>query len=173
MIRLDEIGATIRQRREELGLSVEQLSAFGDMETGTLLELENGALLDIGYNQLAILLQLLSFSFESLGMAARLSKRGLWMAAKNVSVSYRNEVSPQILLAVLRNGNCPPEYVSNIGYFLDETPLELVIMAVEEAAEDPETRSNIWRNMASLAQRHGFARNMLWLEGRTPRGKPM
>ena len=117
---------------------------------------------DIGYNRLAALLQLLSLSFESLSISARLAKRGLWMAAKNVSVSYRNEMPPDLLSSVLRSGVCPPEYASNIGCFLDETPLELVIMTVEETAADAQARAHIWRHIASLASQYGSARNALW-----------
>ncbi|WP_343724241.1 hypothetical protein [Herbaspirillum huttiense] len=59
---------------------------------------------DIGYNQLAALLQLLSLSFGSLSISARLSKRDLWMAAKNVSISYRTAVSPEMLKNILLRG---------------------------------------------------------------------
>ena len=84
------------------------------------------------------------------------------MAAKNVSVSYRNEMPPDLLSSVLRSGVCPPEYASNIGCFLDETPLELVIMTVEETAADAQARAHIWRHIASLASQYGSARNALW-----------
>tara|TARA_Y100000296_G_scaffold81234_1_gene108083 strand:+ start:5228 stop:5722 length:495 start_codon:yes stop_codon:yes gene_type:complete len=117
---------------------------------------------DIGYNRLAALLQLLSLSFGSLSISARLAKRGLWMAAKNVSVSYHSEMSPDMLSSVLRSGVCPPEYASNIGCFLDETPLELVVMVVEEAAAHAEERQQIWSHVARLALQYGSARNEFW-----------
>ncbi|MCO4856492.1 transcriptional regulator [Herbaspirillum sp. WGmk3] len=141
---------------------MQQLAAFSGMHAHTLAALENGTLSDIGYNRLAALLQLLSLSFGSLSISARLAKRGLWMAAKNVSVSYRNEMPPDLLSSVLRSGVCPPEYASNIVCFLDETPLELVIMTVEETAADAQARAHIWRHIASLASQYGSARNSLW-----------
>lgn len=162
MIRLHEIGAAIRTRRQELGLSSRQLAAFGGMEVQAFVALENGALPDIGYSQLAALLQLVSLSFEIPTVSARLSKRGLWMAAKNISVSYRAEISPETLCSILRSGNCPPEHASNIGCFLDETPLELVIMAVEEASTDAEDRQQIWAQVTRLALQYGSFRNELW-----------
>lgn len=67
---------------------MQQLAAFSGMHAHALAALENGTLSDIGYNGLAALLQLLSLSFESLSISARLAKRGRWMAAKNVSASF-------------------------------------------------------------------------------------
>ncbi|WP_457832974.1 hypothetical protein, partial [Staphylococcus aureus] len=83
-----------------VGLSSQQLAAFSGMDALTLIALENGTLPDMGYSQLAALLQLLSLSFGGLSTSARLTKRGLWMAAKNISVSYRTEISPDLLRGV-------------------------------------------------------------------------
>jgi hypothetical protein len=84
------------------------------------------------------------------------------MAAKNISVSYRTEISPDLLRGVLQTGSCSPDYTSNIGTFPDETPLELVIMAVEETADDAQARAHIWRQIAGLACQLGSARSALW-----------
>jgi len=162
MIRLPEIGGAVRARRQEVGLSSQQLAAFSGMDAQTLIALENGTLPDMGYSQLAALLQLLSLSFGGLSTSARLTKRGLWMAAKNISVSYRTEISPDLLRGVLQTGSCSQDYTFNIGTFLDETPLELVIMAVEETADDAQARAHIWRQIAGLACQLGSARSALW-----------
>jgi len=58
MIRLHEIGVAVKTRREEVGLSMQQLAAFSGMHAHALAALENGTLSDIGYNRLAALLQL-------------------------------------------------------------------------------------------------------------------
>lgn len=71
-------------------------------------------------------------------------------------------MSPEMLCSVLRSGVCPPEYTSNIGGFLDEASLELVIMAVEETADDAQARAHIWRQIAGLASQLGSARSALW-----------
>ncbi|WP_457825258.1 helix-turn-helix domain-containing protein, partial [Staphylococcus aureus] len=49
MIRLHEIGVAVRTRREEVGLSMQQLAAFSGMHAHALAALENGTLSDIGY----------------------------------------------------------------------------------------------------------------------------
>jgi len=44
VIRLHEIGASVRARREEVGLSTQQLAAFSEMDAHILTELESGTL---------------------------------------------------------------------------------------------------------------------------------
>lgn len=44
MIRLHEIGLAVRTRREEVGLSMQQLAAFSGMDAHALAALENGKL---------------------------------------------------------------------------------------------------------------------------------
>ncbi|MFX5578937.1 helix-turn-helix domain-containing protein, partial [Acinetobacter baumannii] len=48
MIRLPEIGGAVRARRQEVGLSSQQLAAFSGMDAQTLIALENGTLPDMG-----------------------------------------------------------------------------------------------------------------------------
>lgn len=162
MLRLHEIGEVVRTRRTELGLSIEFLGALSAVPVNILLDLESGALDDISFVKLSRVLQLLSLSFGEPTTNARKGKRALWMASKNASVSYTREISEEELRLVLRNAECPAGLRSNICSFLDETPLELVIMAVEEAGEDPIARSHIWQNVARLSTTIGSDRNSLW-----------
>lgn len=92
------------------------------------------------------------------------------MASKNVSVSCTREISEEELRSVLRNAECPAGLRSNICSFLDETPLELVIMAVEEAGEDPMARAHIWQNIARLSTTIGSDRISLWSGHNPSRG---
>lgn len=168
MLTLEEIGSVIKHRRKDIGLSLEQLATFSHVPPDIFLRLEGGTLEDISFKDLTTVLQLLSLSFGKLTTQPRQKKRAVWMASKNISVSYGANVSEQDLITVLQSAICPLEMASNISYFLDETPLELVIMTVEESGVDPAARSYIWRNLSRLAEIYGSSRNNLWLVDSNP-----
>jgi hypothetical protein len=79
------------------------------------------------------------------------TKLWLWMAAQTSSVSYRGVLPPDVLLAVLVSGDVPDEFRAHVMHFLGEAPMQLVVMAIEQAAQQsgvPITR--IWRSVAQL-----------------------
>ena len=75
-----------------------------------------------------------SLSVNPPSQAARARKRGLWMSAKNASVSHVQEVPPDTLGHALVSGSIPKGYAAHLTHLLDEAPVPLVVMAVEEAA---------------------------------------
>ena len=97
------------------------------------------------------ILYVLGLSPDTLDIEARKKKRGLWMAAKTSSISYKREMTDNELLLALISGNIPIEIASNLRHFLDEAPIAVVVMAVEEAAIETDARIEIWRNIASMA----------------------
>lgn len=79
-------------------------------------------------------------------------KPWLWMAAKTCSVSYRNELTPERLLEVLTTGTLPPDDVATFLHFLEEAPLSIVVMAIEQAAQQSGVAiAEIWRNVDQIA----------------------
>ncbi len=79
------------------------------------------------------------------------AKRWLWMAAQTSSVSYRGVLTPEVLLAVLVGGDVPDEYRAHVTHFLDEAPMQLVVMAIEQAAQQSGVPiAFIWRSVAQL-----------------------
>jgi hypothetical protein len=82
------------------------------------------------------------------------AKPWLRMAAQTSSVSYRAVLTPDILLAVLVSGDVSDEFQAHLIHFLNEAPMQLVVMAVEQAAQQsgmPITR--IWRSVDQLNSR--------------------
>jgi hypothetical protein len=80
------------------------------------------------------------------------AKRWLWMAAQTSSVSYRGVLTPDVLLAVLVSGDVPDEYRAHLAHFLDEAPMQLVVMAIEQAAQQSGVPiACIWRTVAQLS----------------------
>ena len=86
------------------------------------------------------------------------AKRWLWMAAQTSSVSYRGVLTPDVLLAVLVSGDVPDEYQAHMTCFLDEVPMQVVVMAIEQAAQQGGVPiARIWRNVDQLNRKlHGY-----------------
>lgn len=110
------------------------------------------------------LLELLDLDFSTFEpVQRRRPKRWLWMAASTASVSYRSTMTEEVLLATLRDGEVACGFEPHIGHLLDEAPISMVVLAVEEAAR----RSNkpirdIWRNIGTLAARYSIFRARIW-----------
>lgn len=160
---LNDIGQAVRARRVELGLSQAQLAHLSGLSRQTLVGLENGTLNDLGINRVGQVMAVLGLDSPKPDVAARRKKRGLWMAAKNTSVSYAQELAPEALGQALASGDVPPVFTPHLAHLLDETPLPIVVMAVEEAASRAHMPPrHVWRNVAKLARSLSVHRRSLW-----------
>ena len=160
---LANLGTIIRERRAALGLTQARLAQLSGVSRQTLVGLEAGALRDLGFNRVAQVLALLGLDLDPPSAAARSRKRGLWMAAKNASVSYVHEVPPDTLSHALVSGSVPEGYAAHLTHLLDEAPVPLVVMAVEEAAaREGVALKAVWRNVAKLARSLAVHRQDLW-----------
>ena len=104
---LSDLGAIIRERREALGLTQSRLAQLSGLSRQTLVGLEARELSDLGFNRVARVLAVLGLDLDPPSPTARSRKRGLWMAAKNASVSYVQEVPPDTLGRALVSGSVP------------------------------------------------------------------
>lgn len=96
---------------------------------------------------LACMLGLDRFTLEPLR-----PRRWLWMAAQTSSVSYRIPLTSEGLLEVLTTGTLPPADVATFLHFLEEAPLTIVVMAIEQAAQQSGVAiAEIWRNVDQIA----------------------
>lgn len=157
------IGRTVRARREELGLSQAQLAQLSGLSRQTLVGLENGTLNDLGVNRAGQVLWVLGVDMPEPDMRARSKKRGLWMAAKNASVSYATELESETLGRMLTSGEVLATYAAHLAHLFDQAPLQLVVMAVEEAASKAHVPPRkVWRNVAKMAKSLSCHRQSLW-----------
>lgn len=160
---LIDIGTAVRARREELGLSQGQLAHLSGLSRQTLVGLENGNLNDLGVNRAAQVLSVLGLDAPLPTTQARLKKHGLRMAARNANVSYARELQPDSLARMLISGDVPAPYAPHMTHLLDEAPLSMVVMAVEEAATGANVPPRkVWRNVARLAKTLSAHRKALW-----------
>ena len=94
---------------------------------------------------------------------SRRKKHGLRMAARNANVSDARELQPDALARMLVTGEVPSAYAPHLTHLLDETPLPLVVMAVEEAAAEAQVPPRkVWRNVARLAGTLSVHRKAMW-----------
>ncbi|MFT3816858.1 MAG: helix-turn-helix domain-containing protein [Rubrivivax sp.] len=160
---LIDIGHAVRVRRTELGLSQAQLAQLSGLSRQTLVDLENGSLSDLGVNRVGQVMAVLGLDTPVPDTFARRKKRGLWMAAKNASVSYSQELAPEALGQALASGDVPPPFAPHLTHLLDEAPVPMVVMAVEEAASRAHlSPRQVWRNVAKLAESLSVHRRTLW-----------
>jgi transcriptional regulator with XRE-family HTH domain len=160
---LNSVGAAIRMRREALGLTQVRLAQMSGLSRQTLVGLEAGALKDLGFNRVAQVMAILGLDVTPPTKDAREKKRGLRMAAKTASVSYSSELEPNVLGQALATGDVPPPFVAHVAHLLDEAPLPIIVMAVEEAASREHVPLRIvWRNVEKLARSLSVHRQGLW-----------
>lgn len=85
------------------------------------------------------------------------------MAAQHASVSYRDTMTEDALRAALATGTVPDGFTSHLCHVLDEAPLQMVVMAVEQAAQQSGMPiGTIWRNVERLAAAVCYRRPGLW-----------
>lgn len=149
-MKLQEIGAAVKQKRAQLGLLQEQVANLVGLSRVTVNQLENGTLKDLGYAKLNAVLDVLGIDLtaqESTGL-----KNGLAIAARSASTSYRAVLSASDLAAVLRTGEVLTQFQPHIMAILEEAPLPVMVKAVAEAANPEAPSSKIMKNLERLAK---------------------
>lgn len=147
---LKEVGDLVRDRREALGLSQHRLAKLAGLSRATINQLETGTLVDLGVRKLGGVLDLLGLNLE----AGRLDvpRRGLRMASRTASVSYKTQLDARALAQALATGDLPAQWVPHVSMLIDEAPLPILVAAVEEAARShgvPPKR--VWQHLARWA----------------------
>lgn len=94
------------------------------------------------------------------------ARRWLWMAAQSASVSLRHTMTPEILQEVLTTGTVLPKFAPHVGIFLDEGSLPVIVMAIEQAAQQSGVQlATIWRNVAQVGAEVQSRRIAAWMIG--------
>lgn len=157
------LGKEVQARRATLGLTQDRLAKLADVSRQTVQRFEAGTIKDLSFKRVSNLLKVLGLGFDAPSLKARARKDGLWMAAKTSSVSYRGELSSDMLERSLAMGRAPPGFEPHIRHLLNEAPVEVVVMAIEEAAQrEAVPPAAIWSQVAKLAKDLGSIRQGLW-----------
>lgn len=129
---LAQVGSAVHRARLKTGLLQEQLAKIAGLSRVTINQLENGTLNDLGYAKLKSVMDILSLDMET--TSASTPRGALVVAARSISTSYKDVVTPDLLKTMLRSGEAPEQYHAHLMSLLDEVPVPLVVRAVNEAA---------------------------------------
>jgi len=155
---LSEIGSEIHRRRVAAGLLQIHIARLAGLSRVTINQLENGKLTDLGYAKLKAVMDLLGMNMattQPVGVSNALA-----VAARSISTSYKEVVTPAMLSHMLRSGDAPEQFQPHLMALLDETPLSIVVQAIGEAATPAVQPKDIMKHMGKWAQQWNTCRTV-------------
>lgn len=155
---LAQIGSEIHSKRVEAGLLQEHLAKLAGLSRVTINQLENGTLKDLGYTKLKTVLDIVGIDMATTQPSGL--KSALAVAARSISTSYRDVVTPEMLSLMLRTGQAPEQFAPHLMALLDEIPLPVVVQAVTEAATPDVPAKKIMKNLSSWAKQWHVCRTV-------------
>ena len=145
------IGQLVHARRFALGLSQARLATMSGLSRATINQLENGSLVDLGAAKLIALLDLVGINLDAGTVKGH--KHALQSVSQSASVSYKTVLEPAELAAALVNGTLPKGITPQVATLLDESPLSLIVAAVEEVASKSSTSPKLlWKHVFHCAK---------------------
>lgn len=159
MSSLQEIGATVKARRSDMGLTQSKLAELSGLSRATVNQLENGVVADLSFNRASRLLSVLGLNVAVSSPHPRLDRpkiaksKALDLAARTASVSYRTLLTPAALRKALISKQLTMEYAPQLFALVDEAPVSLLAAVVEEVhREHGVERSDVWTRMREIAR---------------------
>jgi transcriptional regulator with XRE-family HTH domain len=149
---LTELATAVRQRRQEIGLSQQQLAELVELSRATVNELETGRLKDLSARRIERLANELGFAVGLVGARRPKDRNALEAAARIASVPYRTELPASALLDSLRDGVVPPGYIPHLRTLLQEAPVAILAELAEELQQVHQVpKQDTWKRMRMLA----------------------
>lgn len=146
---LAQIGSEVHNKRIQVGLLQEHVAKLAGLSRVTINQLENGTLKDLGYSKLKAVLDVLGIDMAVLQSPG--VKSALTIAARSISTSYKDVLTPGMLSEILRSGKAPERFYPHLMALLDETPLPVVVKAVAEAATPDTPPKKIMKHLSNWA----------------------
>lgn len=149
---LSELGAAVRRRRKEMGLSQQQLADLAELSRATINELETGRLKDLSAHRIERLANELGFAVGLVGVRRPADRSALEAAARVASVPYTTELPAHLVRDCISDGVVPPAYIPHLRRLLQEAPIALLADVVDELErlhQVPKPAS--WKRMGMLA----------------------
>ncbi|USX17369.1 helix-turn-helix domain-containing protein [Oxalobacteraceae bacterium OTU3CAMAD1] len=136
----------------------EHVAKFAGLSRVTINQLENGTLKDLGYTKLKAVMDILGLHMEIVQPCGL--KSALAVAARSISTSYRDVMTPDMLSTMLRSGQAPEQFQPHLMALLDETPLPVVVKAIAEAATPDVPAKKIMKNLSQWAKQWQVSRTV-------------
>ena len=149
---LRELGTAVRQRRQEMGLSQQQLADLVELSRATVNELETGKLKDLSSGRIERLANELGFAVGLVGTRHAKDRSAIEAAARIASVPYKTQLPPDELSLSMRDGVVPPGHIPHLRTLLQEAPVAVLADIADELERlhgipKPDT----WKRMRLLA----------------------
>lgn len=149
---LRELGNAVRERRQEMGLSQQQLAGLVELSRATVNDLENGKLKNLGSTRIERIANELGFAVGLVGTRRPKDRSALAAAARLASVPYASVLPPGILLESLREGIVPPGYIPHLRTLLLEAPVAVLADVADELHRLHQVpKADTWKRMRILA----------------------
>jgi transcriptional regulator with XRE-family HTH domain len=149
---LKELGTAARQRRQDMGLSQQQLADLVALSRATINELESGKLKDLSANRIERLANELGFAVGLVGPRAARGKSALEAAARTASVPYSTELPANVLFDSIKDGVVPPGYIPHLRTLLQEAPVAILADLADELQQSHDVpKPDTWKRMRMLA----------------------
>ena len=149
---LKELGTAVRQRRQDMGLSQQQLADLVELSRATVNELETGKLKDLSSNRIERLANELGFAVGLVGTRRPQGKGALEAAARTASVPYATQLPANVLFDSIRNGIVPPAYIPHLRTLLQEAPVAILAGMADELQQLHKVpKPDTWKRMRMLA----------------------
>lgn len=165
MSAIAELGAIVRTRRTDIGLTQAAVAALSGLSRATINQLEQGgSTTDLSLNRAVRLLESLGLGLDFVSHQHSRGGRSpaLEIAARTASVSYRKPIQAQQLRHILQSGELPSAFLPHLNTLLDEAPVSLLAQVVEQLhVEEGVERPRLWQQMRALARQMKSSRG-LW-----------
>jgi transcriptional regulator with XRE-family HTH domain len=152
------LGAKIRSRRQELGLTQSRLAAMTEMSRATINALEAGTT-DLGLAKVLRIAEVLGMNLNLEKQVAPASK-SLETAAASASVSYRIPLPAAVIAHAAKTGEVAPEYLPHVATLLEEASPALLAKALNEVFPEGVPKS-AWDKLARIGRETLLSRRYL------------
>ncbi|MBS0200390.1 MAG: helix-turn-helix domain-containing protein [Proteobacteria bacterium] len=162
---LHELGATVRARRIEMGLTQGRVASLSGLARQTINQVETGVCPDLGLNKADRLASVLGLVLRvqrdsQLGNARKMQP--LARAAASASVSYKTAITESRLREIVLSAEVPANLTPHVHAFLDEASVSLLAAVADQLhAEVQMDRTVVWKNYRTLARQVKSLRD-LW-----------
>lgn len=151
---LNEIGALIKKYRLASGLSQSELAAIASITRATLIALEKGQLKELDATKLSTLMDIFGRGlFYSQKGAVLDDEVNIRKAIISCNVSYRSQISPELLEDAVSEGRIPKGYEGNMLHFIDEVAVQTILGTIRAvAAKKHKKPKEVWGKTVELAR---------------------